>query len=483
MSKVKYSLSLSIFVMIQVFCISAAARSDVATKVSIAISRDGNVGVRGRFASSADRKKPNNLSFELSTAGFDGLGSRIKDLELTDANGSSINYKTLIPGEYQADSNIGEWSYTIDITPRKERNAAAHISWANDDLAVLMLGDLLPQIDGAVDVDLKLPESWISSNDGLIEKSADAVIVAGRQIHTQKVQTKNGGTIELVTSGEWRFTDAEAAEFAKTIFDHYADLFGTAPTGKLHINILPFPVKVGFGEWQAETRGRNVTIISSDMPFRTQSIQRLHEQLRHEVFHLWVPNLIDLGGNYDWFYEGFALYESLKLGVAVNQISFNDYLDTLSRAATIDSFQVNRSSLIAASENRKIGSDTNIYARGMLVAFLCDAALLKNSKGKRSIETLLRTLFGERAKTKERTDGNDAVIKIMSSHSELDAIIEKYIRGSEELDLTSAMSAIGLENKGEGKRISLGVMKKPNSRQKEILNKLGYNNWRKLSQK
>ena len=42
-----------------------------------------------------------------------------------------------------------------------------------------------------------------------------------------------------------------------------------------------------------------------------------------------IPNDVNLSGNYDWFYEGFALYQSLKLAVGLNRIRFEDFLDTL----------------------------------------------------------------------------------------------------------------------------------------------------------
>lgn len=481
MSKAVYKYSVFFAVYLLLLCGAAAAQSvEKPAKATVEVSAEGKVRVSGEFGSlQATSKK---LSFELSAAGFDGLGSRIKDLKITDTGGRETQYKTFVPGEYAADAEIASWNYAIDISPRKERTAAAHISWAKKDIAVLMLGDLLPHIDSAIYVDLKLPENWRFVGGGRIEDASKAVIVAGKDIRTQNITTKKGGKIAITTVGEWRFTDAEAAEFAQRIFDQYTDLFGVHPTEKIYINILPFPERTGFGEWQAETRGNNVTIISSDMPFSTQSVQRLHEQLRHEMFHLWIPNLIKLSGNYDWFYEGFALYGSLKLGLAVNRISFADYLDTLSRAATIDSFQTNRTSLINASKNRTIGGDTNIYARGMLVAFLCDAALLERSKGERSVEDILRELFKSGIDTKQK-DANAIILEIMAKEPELVPIIKKYIEGAEVIDMKPAMAAIGLENNGEGKRVSLGVIKKPSGRQKEILNKLGYNNWRKLSPK
>jgi len=479
MSKVVTRYLLFCVSVVQIFCISAAAQnSKPAAKVTIEITAASKINISGEFISS--RKRPKSLSFELSAAGFDGLGERIKALRLTNGKDEEIKYKTFIPGEYLADVDITGWSYQIDLSPRKEKKSAAHISWASKTTAVLMLGDLLPQAEGEMFIELKLPKGWNSIGGGKIEDAARSVVIAASGLRTQNITTPKGGKIAITTIGEWRFTDAESAEFAQQIFDSYSDLFGTMPVGQINVNILPFPEKTGFGEWQAETRGRNVTIISSDMAFSTQSVQRLHEQLRHEVFHLWMPNLIKLNGSYDWFYEGFALYESLKLGLALNRISFADYLDTLSRAATIDAFQTNRTSLIEASKSRKIGSDTFIYARGMLTAFLCDAAMLERSKGKKPVETILRSLFEKASKT-ETLDANEVIVGVMSERPELVPVVKKYIEGNEYLDITPAMSAIGLENIGEGKRVSLKVLKKPSGRQKEILNKLGYNNWRKLS--
>ena len=173
---------------------------------------------------------------------------------------------------------------------------------------------------------------------------------------------------------------------------------------------MKFPSRCSVGTWEADTRGSTITIVSSDMPFKTQSLQRLHEQLRHEIFHLWIPNGVNLSGNYDWFYEGFALYQSLKVGVAVNRIRFEDMLDTLSRAYNIDSMQSQKLSLIDASKNRWNGSNTQVYARGMLVAFLCDLALLEKSKGKLSTDDLLRDLYEAHRPTAPRQDGNAAVL-------------------------------------------------------------------------
>jgi predicted metalloprotease with PDZ domain len=210
------------------------------------------------------------------------------------------------------------------------------------------------------------------------------------------------------------------------------------------------------------------------MPFKSQSSQRLHEQLRHEIFHLWIPNAVNLTGSYDWFYEGFALYQSLKLGVAVGRIRFSDMLDTLSRAYMIDAADRSRSSLIDASRRRWVDSGITVYARGMLVAFLTDAALLDASGGKYSTDDLVKQLYAGHLGA-VKTDGNTAILAAMRQHPELLPIVDGYINGSKPVEWASLLAALALEEHRNGREVVLSVALKPSSRQKALLRKLGYN--------
>ena len=287
--------------------------------------------------------------------------------------------------------------------------------------------------------------------------------------------------LTLSISGDWKFTDEAASKMVMDIFTRYEQLFGALPSDNVKINIQRFPIPVAVGNYEADTRGKNITIISSDMPFESQSLQRLHEQLRHEIFHLWIPNGVNLSGNYDWFYEGFALYQSLKTGVAVNRIRFDDFLDTLSRAYDIDSMQAKKLSLVDASKNRWNGSNTQVYARGMLVAFLCDLALLEKSKGKTSVPGLLREIYERHRPPNPSQDGNTAIIAILREHRELNPIVDRYILGAEPIEWSAFIKSAGIEADVKDQLTKLQVTAKPSGRQKDLLDKLGYYNWRKLS--
>ncbi|MEP7075090.1 MAG: hypothetical protein ABI878_04705 [Acidobacteriota bacterium] len=434
---------------------------------------------------------PRNLSFLKDYAAIDRLGERIAGLALMDGDGRGVGLRQLSPGEFLAERPFVGCRYAVHLTPLKDPAASAHISWIEDDAALIFLDDLLPQFSGngpvGVDVQFRLPTGWeiyTTERDlgGLsfqVTNATGAVFVAGKGIRSQTINSANRA-INLYTGGDWQFTDEDAAGMVGEIFANYRSVFGADPATGTAVVLLKFPVAASNGSWEADTRGSTVSIVSSDMPFKTQALQRLHEQLRHEMFHLWIPNGIHLTGRYDWFYEGFALYFSLKNGVLLNRIRFDDLLDTLSRAYTIDSAQNPRTSLIDASRTRWNGGNTIVYARGMIAAFLCDIALLNGSRAKTNVSDVLREIFNKYRNTKGSVDGTEAVLKVLASHPELVPIIDKYIRGNSSIDWTADLQKAGILSEEKNFVTVLRAVEKPGGRQREILDRLGYNSWRKV---
>ena len=141
--------------------------------------------------------------------------------------------------------------------------------------------------------------------------------------------------------------------------------------------LVPYPGETGPSSWSAETRGNVVVLLLGRNAKRKSVLSRLGIVLSHELFHLWVPNSLKLEGAYDWFFEGFTLYQALRMDLRLGLISFDDYLETI--ASVYDSYlsspDRDRLSLIEASERRWTVSGSLVYEKGMLVAFLFDLAL------------------------------------------------------------------------------------------------------------
>jgi hypothetical protein len=475
MSKHFVAALLSLPLILQIFNNCSAQDTDI--KITVLSISPPIAEIRGRAGNSSAKR---NFSITRDYAGFPNLADRVSDVHLEDKAGKAVAFKQFVAGEYVAADDFVEWSYKIDLTPQKRPAASAHISWIATDNGLLFLDDILPlaviKNCSTSKIKIELPDGWTALGNGNMDIpcAEQAVYFLAKKYRQFSVDAKT--PIDLVIAGQWKFTDEQAGGFVKEIFDEYAKVFGDVPKRRPRVYIVPFPVSVGPENWEADTRGGSVTILSSDMPFATQSLQRLHEQLRHEMFHLWMPNSVSLTGNYDWFYEGFALYESLRLGVKLNRLRFDDYLDTLGRAMTLDAAITGRPSLIEASKSRVSGNDTLLYARGMLIAFLTDMKMVSGSGGRRSVEDLLRTIYEKYRDPNNHADGNQAILDAIG-----DADIKRCVETSDAIDWSSILKSVGIEKLDQPGSSVLKVVKNPGGSQKKLLDKLGYNNWRNSS--
>ena len=420
------------------------------------------VHIDGRFLRAERFESKKNFSFSADDS--DPGNKKVSEFQVNDFEGKSISVRELIPGEYLAASDAVRWKYTIDIGENDDFTKKAHKSWMSNDFGVLMPDDMLP--------DLRLADGEMLSARVKIQLPTEWTINGSVPVNFERSE------VLFLISGEWRFNDGDAVKAAKEIISGYKELFGEFPVERALLVLTP--VKNRFGRWEAETRGNVISIVSGDMPFQKQSLQRLHEQLRHEIFHLWIPNKLALRGNYDWFYEGFAVYQALRTGISMNRISFADFLQTLSQAMFLAERSDSKSSLIEVSNAARSGNNHSVYAKGMLIAFLCDSAMLNKSRGKRSIADVLQRIYQNHRLPNLEQDGNISILKILETYKELQPIVANYITGSETIEWKESLDYLGLELTGSGNNLSLAVKQKLNKRQKDLLNELGYNNWRKI---
>jgi predicted metalloprotease with PDZ domain len=90
-------------------------------------------------------------------------------------------------------------------------------------------------------------------------------------------------------------------------------------------------------------------------------------------------------------------------------------------------------SLIDASERRWTGGNSVVYDKGMLVAFLYDLAIKRDSRGKMWLGSLYKQLFARPAA--QPANGNDVIIQLLSSTPSGAELAKSYIEGKRELEL------------------------------------------------
>ena len=137
-------------------------------------------------------------------------------------------------------------------------------------------------------------------------------------------------------TGTWPFSESDAAKISAKILDEYSQLTGFQLKRNAVLMLVPYPGETGPSSWSAETRGNVVVLLLGRNAKRKSVLSRLGIVLSHELFHLWVPNSLKLEGAYDWFFEGFTLYQALRMDLRLGLISFDDYLETI--ASVYDSY-------------------------------------------------------------------------------------------------------------------------------------------------
>ncbi|MGI9056297.1 MAG: M1 family aminopeptidase, partial [Pyrinomonadaceae bacterium] len=433
-----------------------------------------------------------HLLFLLSYADSDNLGSRVKAVELFDINTQRINYKKIADGSFISEKPFNSFSYRINAAIPANVLSTAHISWIAEQKGILRLNDLLPLFETKyrTNVSVKLPDYWKIStaesvthlNNYFIGNAENTAFIIGKGWHSRAFKVSDA-IVNLVLDAQWKIDNEIVEQVTKDILLKYESYFGAIPEKNLNIVNFRFPKDVGFERWRAETFGGNILVMSAPPTFESQIRQRFQEQLRHELFHLWMPNNLAFSGDYSWFYEGFAQYTALKSGVELNQISFNDFLNTIEQSYNLGNRRSQPISLIEASKNRRFDENSSVYAKGLAVAFLIDAALLRESKGKRGLISVLRHIYEKHKKPNITEDGNAAILRFFDGFKELSPVINDYVRGAEKLNFERYLQQTGIEILPVGTNIKLKIKDRLTGREKDFLDNLGYNNWRKILSK
>jgi predicted metalloprotease with PDZ domain len=260
----------------------------------------------------------------------------------------------------------------------------------------------------------------------------------------EKTQRVAGREFSVVLSGVWPIEAKDALRIAGQIVKEYSKLTEFNLQRNAVLMLAPFPGEASPQRWTAETRGNAVVLLLGPRASPKQIMSKLGIVLAHELFHLWVPNSLELAGDYDWFFEGFTVYQALRMDLRLRLISFDDYLDTIARvydsylsAPDRDSF-----SLIQASEHRWSTSSSLVYDKAMLVAFLYDLRLRGRTVCKGSFADLYRQLL--RRPGTGQAEANKTIIGVLNEQLGEQSFAKQYIEGVGIINLQSSLSPYGI---------------------------------------
>jgi len=456
------SLSLSILLL----CANIVAAQGA--RVTLSITKPSEIKVEAELSTPAS-----SWSFRNAYAGVLGIAERIEDFRAGDAE-----VKKAAVGEYRTEHKSSKISYTVKL-PKPTLADVSHITWLADDRGVLMLADLVPVEVQSLSAAFVLPEGWTlessfsrdTNGHYEVAESEKAVFCIGKALRKSST-TVQGMPLDLILSEKWPFKERDALERAKNVMEKYLALTGFRLRDKSVIVVAPLPINDPKTSWKAETRGSTlVLLLNPDAGIKLWKSQ-LTIIFTHEVLHLWVPNSLKLEGDYDWFFEGFTLYTALRTALDLRVIDFKEYLATLGRVYDTYRAHPDTLSLIEESERRWASAGSQVYVKGMLVAFLYDLMVRKESGGQRTLADSYRDLFSGRLT--DSADGNEAIIGVLGSTPVSRSFVKAYVENSTEVDLNKVLPAYGMSVLFTGKGSQLRVDGDLNQDQKQLLRSLGY---------
>jgi hypothetical protein len=440
--------------------------------VTVTMSPSREVRIEAHSTTPAD-----SWSFRNAYAGVLGMAERITDFRATTSSEQDAGAKKIATGEFRSEQHATKISYRVDVSKPSAADVS-HVSWISSDYGLLMLADLLPRDFTSVSIHFELPGGWgvdgPNSGDANLYQVVSpekAVFFVGR-VFRKAQGSVDDISVTTVLGGSWPFKERDALGAATRVMKSYRELTGyKLPAGVL-IMIAPLPVKVGNIKWRAETRGATVVLLMDPSADFRSWVGQLAVIFTHELLHLWVPNQLKLDGDYDWFFEGFTLYTALQTALKLKIITFKEYLDTLARVYDSYLSYAGDLSLIEASERRWTTPGSLVYDKGMLVAFLYDLKIRKETGGKTTLADRYRELFSGRVAA--NASGNDAIIALLDSPPAMNGFARVYVESAAKLELERVLPSYGLTLDSSGKQSELRVNQDLNAEQKQLLRTLGY---------
>ncbi len=427
------------------------------------------------------------LSFRNSYGSVIGLAQRIGSVEAIYGVSERVAVVKKATGEFKSARKVRKFNYEIDLSPRLRLEDLSHISWLGERRGLLMASDLLPRLvtDKTLFSDVRLsfdvPNGWsihsslerIAKQEFVTSEPDKAVFLVGTDLR-ESVKRSGTTSFKLTTSAEWPFSNDDLLKVAQKLNEEYARVTGFELKRIPTLLLIPFPEPVGRERWTAETRGNTVVLLLGRSGKQKALLNRIGILLSHELFHLWVPNSLKLEGDYDWFFEGFTLYQALVTDVKLGLISFNDYLETMGRVyrSYLTNQNRNRLSLIEASASRWTGAGSVVYDKGMLLAFLYDLALRSKANCNASLTDVYRELF--RVQTTGQVNANETIIRILNRTVGSGVFSKDYVEGREDLRLESIVSDYGLNVRLTESMVHLSVRSDLTDDQRRLLKCLGY---------
>lgn len=313
-------------------------------------------------------------------------------------------------------------------------------------------------IAGAV-VAFDVPSSWrvstpweadpsgrvfsVASRDDLLENS----LVVGT--HTERVFTYGDFRCIMALLGPMAGAEPLLSEVVGRAVAFYGSVFPRTPPGRYLLTLF-------LAEGRDAEAFRQSCAISEPWPPDRQGLPLWGSTVAHELFHSWNGHAIR-AEDYEstqWFSEGFTEYFANIALVRSGLITEDEFLEKASRNLSLYLF-FRWSPAFSAASLREAGARKGLYRLGVYnggwaVAFCLDAILLEQSRGRRSLEDVMREMHARYGLTGTKYSYAGLVDAVgVVGGRDMAPFFERYVSGREVLPVQECLARLGLKGYGE----------------------------------
>jgi len=228
-----------------------------------------------------------------------------------------------------------------------------------------------------------------------LEGFRDAVFLASDRIEVTRRRAGGATLVAAVVADAWTFPTATFADVTARLMDTEATFFGDAFPKSFLADLVPFHVE-GF------TGGSALhDAFTAQASPQTLTRDKLAGLFAHELFHYWNGGVIqpEVDDGEKWFTEGFTSFYARRLAYRAGLTTLESYRSDLDTAIRNYMLSPARNATLASADEaghafwQNSAAEQSSYTRGDLVAVALDAEIRRVSRGRRSLDDVMRDLL------------------------------------------------------------------------------------------
>jgi len=417
----------------------------------------------------------------------------VQDFAATDAAGKALEWEKLNKNTWRVVTRgSAEWRatyrvYANEFSVRTNELNSEHAFWNNAALLMYLEGFL----SASSTLQVLAPQPWKVATGLPVEPGPKNTFRAENFdiLYDSPVEVSNFKTLvfevkgvphrividgegnyepETLRTGVQKIVETEVALMGGEIpyrdYTFFLHLRSTGGGGLEHLN----STSLGFSRYGFRAPADEVNSASPSAP-AVRGYRGFNSLVAHEFFHLWNVKRIrpDALGPFDytkenytkllWVAEGITDYYARLVLRRAGVTSEKEFLTEAARAFQQLQNTPGRLEMSAEEasfdawikyyrqDENSINSQVDYYAKGSILGLLLDLEIRKQSKGAKSLDDVMRYLYTEFYKKDRNYSPKDfqQTCELMAGVS-LENFFARYVRGREELDYNSALSAAGL---------------------------------------